>query len=105
LEGTLKALQEAGSISPLKSSRARTDCPKWKVFSVKAYDFDNLSSATIIRERQGDDGCRNRVSIDLDHLTDQTPRMMVAYDRMESSMFRLPFGMESFLTAQVFENV
>jgi len=82
LEGTLKALQEAGVYITFEEFKGREPIVRnGKVFSVKAYDFDNPFLSHYYKgETGGTTGAGTRVSIDLDHLTDQTPRMMVAYD-------------------------
>jgi len=52
VEGTLKALRSRVYIT-FEESRARTDVRNQKVFSVKAYDFDNPFLSHYYKERQG----------------------------------------------------
>ena len=82
LEGTLKALQEAGVYVSFEEFKGRKPIVRsGKVFLVKDHDFDNpYLSHYYYSKSGGTTGAGTRVATDLDHLADQTPRMMVAYD-------------------------
>jgi len=82
LEGTLHAMREAGVYITFEEFKGREPIVrKGKVFSVEAHDFDNPYLGTFYYAKSGGStGAGTRVATDLDHLTAQTPRMMLAYD-------------------------
>jgi hypothetical protein len=82
LEGTLKVLQEAGVYTTFEEFKGREPIVRNnQMIPVQPQDFDNPYLSHYYKgETGGTTGAGTRVSIDLDHLTDQTPRMMVAYD-------------------------
>ncbi|NWG03425.1 MAG: hypothetical protein HXY44_11285 [Syntrophaceae bacterium] len=82
LEGTLHALREAGVYVTFEEFKGREPIIRdGKLFPVKDHDFDNpYLHCYYYSKSGGTTGAGTRVATDLDHLSDQTPRMMIAYD-------------------------
>jgi len=82
LEETLRVLREGGVYVTFEEFKARTPIVRdGHVIPVQARDFDNpYLSHYYQAETGGTTGVRTRVAVDLDHLADDAPRRMLAYD-------------------------
>jgi len=82
LEGTLHALREAGVYVTFEEFKGREPIVRsGKLFPVKDHDFDNpYLSAYYYAKTGGTTGAGTRVMVDLDHIADNAPYLMLAYD-------------------------
>lgn len=82
LEGTLRALREAGVYITFEEFKGREPIVRdGRVFHIKPHDFDNpYLSAYYVAKTGGTTGAGTRVVIDLDHIADNAPYLMIAYD-------------------------
>ena len=82
LEGTLMALREAGVYISFEEFKGRKPIVRnGHVFSVRDHNFDNpYLSPSYYTESGGTTGAGTRVALDLGHLAEQAPLMMLAYD-------------------------
>jgi len=82
LEGTLRALREAGVYVTFDEFKGRVPMVrKNQVYFVRDHDFDNpFLSHYYLGETGGTTGAGTRVMIELDHLAAQAPLIMLSYD-------------------------
>lgn len=82
LEGTLRTLREAGVYITFEEFKGRLPIVRnGKVIPVRAHDFDNpYLSHYYQAETGGTTGAGTRVEIDLDHIANIAPLIMLTYD-------------------------
>jgi hypothetical protein len=82
LENTLRSLREAGVYVSFEEFKGREPFVRnGKLIPIRARDFDNPFLSHYYHSKTGGTtGAGTRVATDLDHLADQTSRMMLAYD-------------------------
>jgi len=82
LEGTLHTLREAGVYVTFEEFKGREPIVRnGQVIPVKAHDFDNPYLSTYYYAKTGGTtGAGTRVMIDLEHIADNAPYLMVAYN-------------------------
>ncbi|NWG03421.1 MAG: hypothetical protein HXY44_11265 [Syntrophaceae bacterium] len=82
LEGTLHALREAGVYVTFEEFKGREPIVRdGKLFPVEDHDFDNpYLSAYYYAKTGGTTGAGTRVMVDLEHIAENAPYLMVAYD-------------------------
>jgi hypothetical protein len=82
LENTLRTLKESGVYVTFEEFKGRTPIVRdGRVFHIKPHDFDNpYLSAYYTAKTGGTTGAGTRVMIDLDHIADNAPYLMIAYD-------------------------